>query len=469
LNEWYDAEKHVERAHELYEAGRWEEAETELRQAISLNPFQPEWQFNLGLTLDAAGRHPEAAQVFKEAFELEPEDSQSALMAGLSLLRAERPGEALEWFDKAEKAEPGTVAPYVHRIEAHTDLGQHEQAEVNFYLAQQIDPKAADAYMAMADSLIERELFEKAVWCLREAARIQPELPGVQGRLADVYAATGRLERARQLYLRELRQDPGDLETLLALGRLLVDMHRFGEAGEKFRRILEIEPDNADAHFELGVLAERQGNDSEALMQFDVVTRLEADYPAARRRLAALLHRRGKADDRAAVESLLRRELASFRNDPEALEDEDFEDLGHLLLDTNLPREAVRVLTRLVDRRPDQAGYRHLLSVAHFQAGDRRAGMVESRRVLRLDPRHVAAMHNMAMACIQDRRWARARYWLSQVRRIDPDDSSLRRLSLALKLHAVAEVFGGAAGLLARRLYTRRRPPLPEAQRRSGA
>ena len=40
----------------------------------------------------------------------------------------------------------------------------------------------------------------------------------LQARLAEVYASTGRHERARQLYLRELRRDPGDIDTLLDLG-----------------------------------------------------------------------------------------------------------------------------------------------------------------------------------------------------------------------------------------------------------
>jgi tetratricopeptide (TPR) repeat protein len=453
VNEWNDAEKHVERAHELYEAGRWDEAESELRQAIALNPYQAEWQFNLGLTLDAAGRHQEAAQVFREAYDLDPEDSQSALMAGVSLLSSDRPQDALEWFDRAEKADPGQVQPYIHRIEAYTALGQHDQAEVNFYLAQQIDPKAADAYLAMADSLMDREMYEKAVWCLREAAKLDADLPGVQGKLADVYAATGRLERARQLYLRELRQDPGDIDTLLALGRLLVDMNRPAEAGEKFRRVLEIEPDNADAHFELGLLAERQGHADEALMQFDVVVRLDPSYPGARRRLAAHLHRRGKTDDQAGVERLLKRELADFTESPSAFTPEDLEDLGHLLLDNDLPADAVRVFSALVLRHPGRPESRHLLSVAHFHAGDRAAGAEESRRVLKLDPRHVAAMHNMAMACVHDRRWKRARYWLSQARRIDPDDASIRRLSLALRLHAALECFGGV-----HRFFARKRP-----------
>jgi len=35
MNEWFEAEQHVERAHELFEAGRLDEAEVELRAALS--------------------------------------------------------------------------------------------------------------------------------------------------------------------------------------------------------------------------------------------------------------------------------------------------------------------------------------------------------------------------------------------------------------------------------------------------
>jgi tetratricopeptide (TPR) repeat protein len=440
MNEWHEAEQHVERAHELYELGRWDEAETELRQALALNPFQSEWQFNLGLTLDAAGRHKEAADVFREAYELDHEDDQAALMAGVSLLRCGDARSALEWLDRAEKLEPGNVAPYVHRIEAYTQLGQHDQAELMFYLAQQIDPRAADAYLLLADSLLEREQYEKAVWCLREAAKIDAELPGVQGKLAEVYAATGRYERARQLYLRELRNEPGDIETLLALGGLLVDMGRFAEAGEKFRRVLEIEPDNAEAHFELGDLAEREGRLEDAVLQYDVVLRLEPDYPGARRRMAAVLSGRGRGEDDDAVESLLRLELAAFRDRREEFAEEDLEELGLLAIDAGLATEAVKVFRAMVERRPEQARAQHLLSVALLEAGDRAGGMEAAKRALKINPRNVATMHNMAMACVRERRWKRARYWMSQARRIDPDDASIRRLAVGLRLHMAVEV-----------------------------
>ena len=54
MSDWLDAEHHAERAFDLFERGRWAEAESELRRALELNPEQAEWHFNLGLTLEAS-------------------------------------------------------------------------------------------------------------------------------------------------------------------------------------------------------------------------------------------------------------------------------------------------------------------------------------------------------------------------------------------------------------------------------
>jgi tetratricopeptide (TPR) repeat protein len=438
MNEWFDAEHHVERAHEHYEAGRWPEAETELRQALSLNPYRPDWHFNLGLTLEQVGRFEEAASSFKTAHDLDP-DAQSANCVGLNFLRADKPTEAIQWFEKAHRLSPEDSASFVHRIEAYAQLNDHDQAEVMFYMAQQLNPKDAMAYATLADSLLDRGLHDKAVWCLREAAHLDPELPRIHARLAQAYAATGRLERARQLYLRELRQDPGDIDTLVDLGCLLVDMNRLGEAGEKFRRVLELEPDHATAHFHLADLAERMGQQAEALAQFDVVLRLDAEFVGARRRMARLLLKRDTGDDQAKAREMLAGELAMSREQHDRFTPEDLDELGHLLLDAKMPLEAKGVLEELAVKRPANAAGLHALAVACFQLGERAMGLDHSREVLRLEPQHVAAMSNMAVASLHDKQWTRARYWVRQALRVEPDDVFLRRLRLRLRLHSVAE------------------------------
>lgn len=460
MNDWMDAEGHVERAHQFFEHGRWADAESALREALAINPDRAEWHFNLGLTLEAAGRFEDAAKALTDCHNIQQDDPQVLVLIGVNLLRGNKPREAVGFLEQVEKLDAHNVASFVNRVDAYQRLGDHEQAEVMFYMAQQCDPKNADAYVFLADSLLARNMHEKAVWCLREAANLDANLAGIHARLADAYAATGRLERARQLFLRELRNNPGDIPTLLDLGCLLVQMNRFAEAGEKFRRVLEMETDHPEAHFYLADLAERQGQTAAAMEQFVVVLRLAPQFAAARRRMAMLLLERKRAGDAEAAKELLQQELDDFKQNAERYPPEELSELGRTLLQGGLTREARRVLRRLADASPGDPTALHLYSVALYELGEREEGIQVCRRVLKLDPRFVPAMHNMAVACVMDRQWSKARYWVNQALLVDPDDSSLRHLRLKLRLHTVAEAVGWVFAPLRFVVLRRRRSAL---------
>ncbi|MCB9839175.1 MAG: tetratricopeptide repeat protein [Phycisphaeraceae bacterium] len=459
MNDWFEAEEHVERARQHFEANRWTEAEAELRDAISIDPYRSEWHFNLGLTLEATGRDAEAQRSFRAAYDLDSTNDSTLLALGLNALRLDDPASAIRWFEEAERVRPECPDSYVHRIEAYARLNDHEQAEVMFYMAIQMsDVDEACAYLNMAESLLDRNECDRAIWCLRTAAKADPTLQRVHARLAEAHATLGRLDRARQLYLRELRNNPGDIETLLDLGCLLVEMNRLGEAGEKFRRVLELETDNADAHFYLGDLAERQGQRDSAIASHRLVLRLDPQHSAARRRLAGLLARRGDLLD---AQRLLQRELRLLDHDAVAFTDADLEEFGSLLLDAQLPDDAIRALTILIDRRPDSARALHTLAVACLCAGDLKQGRKWCHAALRIDPECVPAMHNLALALMREGKWVKARRWVRRARRIDADDPSLRRLRAKIWLHGAGQTLRairGWFGLLWRRalVVTRR-------------
>lgn len=485
MGDWFEAERHVERAHEFYELGRWDDAETELRSALSLNPYQGEWYFNLGLTLEAAGRSAEAAEAFASCYELQPEDPATALLVATNLVRAGEAERALTWIDSAA-ADADNPDVDVQRIQALTTLGRHDEAEVAFYVAQERHPSHAELYASMADSLLDRSLHDKAVWCLREAAKLDPDLPRVEARLAEAYAATGRQERARQLYLRELRRDPGDIDTLLDLGELLTDMNRGDEAAEKFRRVLELEPDNAEAHAAIGRIAKDRGDLDHAVTAFDLALRLDPEDTAARDELSeALLQRGSPADrDRAAILLIERaNEITadnvrassgpSPRPDARAGRDADgggsskagrdhasrLDEILHivrLLLEARRPAVAVRLLTSDAASEPADGRHahrverRHLLALAFFESGQTDRGIAESRRTLELDPRFVPAMHNIAVAHLRRDEWVRARAWVRRALECAPHDPDVRRLRSAMNIRAAWHI--ARAGLrLARR------------------
>lgn len=480
MNEWFEAEQHVERAHELFEAGRLAEAEVELRAALTSQPDQTEWLFNLGLTLEAAGRYEPAIEAFERVWSLQNEglgseregEPNAMLMIGSCLMRLDDPAGALVWIERAVKAKPDDPEPRVYMVETLARLGRHDDAEVAFYIAQQLDAERADLYIALADSLLDRGLHERAVWCLREASRLDPALPRINARLAEAYASTGRLERARQLYLAELRLEPGDTDVLLDMGDLLVDMHRFEEASEKYRRVLEIQPHHAGAHESLGELAARLGRVDEAVRSFDVVLRLDSEYPGARTRLATTLLQRAAPGDLAKARTLLVAELSARRASLEAAEiaatpaparaakpasmlADDAYELGRLFVDAGQHKLAIPLLEQAVAVSSHDAKMQHALSVALFRNGSLSEGMEHARKALSMSPSMFAPMHNLALASMEQRDWLRAWYWVRRARKVDSDEAGLRRLRLKLQLRWASEMilwFARSIGRTLRRI-----------------
>src|SRR6185369_1129215 len=98
MNDWNDAERRVERAQELYEQRKLTEAVEELRAAISINPYNSGWFYNLGLTLDELDRPGEAVDAYTQALEIDPNDLHTLNRLGMAQHRIARFRQALATF-----------------------------------------------------------------------------------------------------------------------------------------------------------------------------------------------------------------------------------------------------------------------------------------------------------------------------------------------------------------------------------
>ena len=99
MNEWQQAERHADRALDLFDRGFLEEAESELRKALEIQPEQADWQFNLGLTLEAAQRDQEAMEQFERAAALAPDQVHPNLAVGAMAIRLNQWAKALSAFE----------------------------------------------------------------------------------------------------------------------------------------------------------------------------------------------------------------------------------------------------------------------------------------------------------------------------------------------------------------------------------
>src|SRR6185312_10743980 len=267
---------------------------------------------------------------------------------------------------------------------------------------------------------------DKAIYCWQKTLDLDDTHPEVQVRIAEALWGKGELESARQHYLIGLRQDPGNTSTLLDLGELLAEMGRDDEAGEKFRRAIELAPEEPAGYFCHARWLARNGREAEAVGAFSKVLQLDPTCPGAHLRLGELYYRRREMT---LARKHLRAELLLRPQEPLVLMD-----LANLLLDTAQNRAAVACLKRLVQVDPQNLRGWQNLAVAQFYVGRYEEGIESCHEALRLSPGNTTAAFNLALAYQHVGRYDEAGAWVKTGLKTDPRDASLQRLELRIRV-----------------------------------
>ena len=419
-DDWSDAERHIEQAHDFYDHGSWHEALRELEAAIDINPTHPGYLFNKGITLDSLGRFSEAAQAFQAALDLEPHDPELLNCLAVDYTRLGLYDRALEAFEKIERVAPDFEAAFCNRIITYTEMGRHDKAEEMFYMARQIKEFCPFCYYNMANSLFARKLYDRAIWCWQQTKNISPDHPQINYRIAQGHWAAGDPQKARHHFLEELRAQPGDIEVLLDTGILLLELNQLESAKEKFNRILELDNTHCLAHHYLGELHLHQEKWTQAVECFHRALDLNPAHQGAHYRLGeCYLHMGQPANAR---EHLLA-ELDASPDQPEVLLD-----LGCLLLEVDQLTDAMICFERLIDLNPNDYVAYHNLSLCYYLSGLADEGIELSLKVLQLRQDHLPALHNLANAFLQKNAPDKAGSYIDRACLIAPKDPDLKRL-----------------------------------------
>jgi tetratricopeptide (TPR) repeat protein len=300
-----------------------------------------------------------------------------------------------------------------------------------FYLARQYKEKCPVCFQHMGDSLMARGQYDRALWCWQQSLDLESDRPHMHARMADACWAKGRLAEARAHFLEELRTNPprpGDVGTLLDLGALLIEMNEHDAAGEKFRQVLELDPEETTAHFQLAELARAGGDEDTALASFRHVIRNDKTFPGAHLRVAQIHLRRG-----ALSEALYHANCELAQVD---IGEETLLELGNLFMDLRQHASAETAFTRVLATNPQSAEAEHNLAVTLFMANRVDEGIEHCRRALRIQPKFMLALSNLALAYMGKKDYTRASYFLREALDIAPEDPQLKQIQSRLKFRA---------------------------------
>jgi predicted O-linked N-acetylglucosamine transferase (SPINDLY family) len=197
----------------------------------------------------------------------------------------------------------------------------------------------------------------------------------------------GRLQAAEQIYRRILQADPNQADALHLLGVLAQQMGHHGMAVEYIGRAIRVNGHVAVYHNNLGNVLRDQGKLDEAAVCCRRALELQPDYAQAHNNLGNVLRDQGKLDAAAAC---YRRALELKPDFAEA-----HSNLGNALADQGKADEAVASYRRALELKPDYAEAHNKLGNALRDQGKLDEAAACCRRALELKPDYAGAHNNL--------------------------------------------------------------------------
>ena len=201
---------------------------------------------------------------------------------------------------------------------------------------------------------------------------------------------------------------------------------RLDLAEEIFRRVLAIEPESADAHFNLATVLLEQGKLDQAIACYENLVRLKPDDAQAFNNLGNAWRQRG--DPEKAVQCYRR----ALELDPREARAEN--NLGLALQAMGRVEEGIACYQRAIQKRPDFAGAHYNLAGAWRDQGRLGAAAACYEKALALEPDFLEARYNLGNAYKEQGRLEEAIGCYEEALRLRPQAAWIHD-NLLLSLH----------------------------------
>jgi tetratricopeptide (TPR) repeat protein len=192
----------------LHDRGHAEEAIENYRQAIQLNPNNPEALNDLGNALAAQGRLDEAIENYRKAIQLNPDYRDALNDLGNALAAQGRFDEAIKNYYKVIQLNPDFSTALNNLGHALTAQGRLDEAIENFRKAIQLNPNYADALDNLGVALADKSRFDEAIENYRKAIQVNSNRSETFFHLGMTLDQSGRTREAVAQYREALRLNP---------------------------------------------------------------------------------------------------------------------------------------------------------------------------------------------------------------------------------------------------------------------
>jgi len=284
----------------LVEEKRFPAAIEELSKAAEATPGNPTTEFQLGRGLAAAGKDEEAEPHLKEALRLDPQLSGGAQELAMVLQRLGRQEESIPLFEQTIAQEPKNAQALTNLGLALTETGKAKDAVPYLLRALAETPNDPVAHEDLGVAELQQSHFDEAITEFDKARELDPGNPQLHYDLGLAYKLKDRMDDATRELTKAASLDPSLPDPPYTLGILLMQLGKLDEAATQLKIALALRPSNGDGWALLGSVLKQLDRRSDAEAALRKAIELMPGQPGPHITLAGVLAEDGQKDEAAA-------------------------------------------------------------------------------------------------------------------------------------------------------------------------
>jgi tetratricopeptide (TPR) repeat protein len=285
-------------ARRLAEAGKYDEAITELEELATKNPPPKGLSAELGTAYYKKGDYLQAIASLQKAVAEDPRDDASTQLLGLSYYLAGRPAEAIPYLEKVQSWYPraNVDASYILGI-CYIQTKNYPHARTAFAAMFDVPPDSAASYLFTARMLLRQEFDPIAEEYAQKAVQIDPKLPGAHNLLGELYLYKSRIPEAISEFQKELTIDPADAGVYYRLADAYSRVQKFDDAERLLQRSIWLDSTSTGPYILLGKVLEKKGELDLAVRALQRAAAMDPNNPMTHHLLGQTYRDMGKKEE----------------------------------------------------------------------------------------------------------------------------------------------------------------------------
>lgn len=357
------------------EQGEYRSAAESFEQALSLEPDLDEARFSLIDVFEAQGFHDRSERLYHEILAEDPDNIQA--LFGLALLyhetgRTAAAGKLIRPLGKKASSEPDILRKI---IQIYINEKAYKEAAVLLEKMLESAPENDDIHYVLGVALSELERESEAIDHLLQVSAASMFFQNAAVHIAFLYQEQGELEKAVDFMEQAVRQRPDNLDFRLYLASFHEERENYEAALKVLQDALEMAAESPRIYFRMGVIHDKTGDKAASIQAMRRVIELEPDNANALNYLGYTLADMGK--DLEEAEKLIRRAL-ELKPDDGYITDS----LGWVYYQQGRYEKALELLERAADLAPDDPVILEHLGDAYRKLGRKQEALEFYRRSL---------------------------------------------------------------------------------------